>query len=538
MLGLFVPSRIHRLVGVTPRRVFAHTFAAKKSSMADQQQHPLLVAAKGESGKVAQALAAYHATHKQSLEDPETFWRGEADKYLEWFAPYRTLQGGGLVDGDVNWFSGGKLNACHNCVDKHAVMTPDKVAIIWEGDEPGQTREITYAQLLRDVCRIANVMKDHGVQKGDVVTLYMPMVPELALVMLACARIGAVHSIVFAGFSSESLRGRIEDCQSKYIFTADEGRRGGRALKLKETVDGALKDCPNVKRCFVFRRPAEAGAASPEAAMTPSRDVYMEKLMAQARPHCPAEWMDSEDTLFILYTSGSTGNPKGVAHTTAGYLLNAAVTTKNSFDLRPNDVYCCVADCGWITGHSYIVYGPLCNGATTIMFESVPTYPNPYRYWDVVQRYKVTQFYTAPTAIRALMRYDTAPIAAFDLSSLRVLGSVGEPINPEAWRWYDEHVGRGQATIVDTYWQTETGAHVATNLPGVHAMKPGSCCLPAYGIDFAVVDAASGKELVGNDVEGVLCIKRPWPSMARTVRGDHDRFLNVYIRPYSGRSGG
>jgi len=468
--------------------------------------------------------------YKQSLVEPDKFWREVAEKHVEWFHPFGAVSNGGFAEGDVSWFIGGKLNACYNCVDKHALRTPDKVAIIWEGDEPGQNKHVTYEELQRGVCRIANVLTSHGCKKGDVVTLYMPMVPELAMVMLACARIGAIHSIVFAGFSSESLRGRIEDCGSKFVVTADEGRRGGRALKLKETVDGAIKDCSIVTHCFVFRRPGIEAVTS----MTPGRDYCMDDLMLRARPYAPVEWMDSEDPLFILYTSGSTGKPKGVAHTTGGYLVNAALTTAVSFDLQAGDIYCCVADCGWITGHTYIVYGPLCNGATTCMFESIPTYPNPYRYWDMVQRHKVTQFYTAPTAIRALMRYDIKPIAEYDLSSLRVLGSVGEPINPEAWRWYNDNIGQGRASVVDTYWQTETGGHLATNLPGIHPMKPGSCALPCYGIEFAVVDSTSGKELEGNDIEGVLCIKRPWPSMARTVYGDHDRFLNVYMRPYPG----
>ena len=490
---------------------------------------------RGDEAKSAeQLLAEYEARHTLSLANPEAFWREEALKYVDWFAPFRpNVKGGGFEEGDVNWFSGGKLNACYNCVDRHAQSTPDKVAIIWEGDEPGTTRKITYAELQREVCRIANVMTSNGVRRGDVVTIYMPMVPELAMVMLACARIGAVHSIVFAGFSSESLRGRIEDCRSKYVFTSDEGRRGGKALKLKDTVDGALKDCPSVTHCFVFKRAGETEPA-PGVKMVVGRDHWIDELMLRARPHAPVEWLDAEDPLFILYTSGSTGKPKGVAHTTGGYLVNAALTTSSSFDIQEGDVYCCVADCGWITGHTYVVYGPLCLGTTTCMFESVPTYPNPYRYWDMVQRLKVTQFYTAPTAIRALMRYDEKPIKDYDLSSLRVLGSVGEPINPEAWRWYDENVGQGRASIVDTYWQTETGGHIATNLPGIMAMKPGSCALPYYGIEFAVLDPASGKELVGANVEGVLCIKSPWPSMARTVYGDHDRFLNVYTRPYPG----
>ena len=381
----------------------------------------------------------------------------------------------------------------------------------------------------------------------------MPMIPELAMVMLACCRIGAVHSIVFAGFSAESLRGRITDCASQWVFTSDEGMRGGRPLKLKDIVDAALDDTSViVTNVFVYCRgstlpmepvepvePVEKAGANAEAPrlqcnMTAGRDLDMVPLLLQAQPFCPCEWMDAEDAMFILYTSGSTGKPKGVAHTTGGYLVHAALSTKTSFDIKEGDIYACMADCGWITGHTYIVYGPLCLGTTSLMFESIPTYPNPYRYWDVVQRHKVTQFYTAPTAVRALMRFPTEPIKDYDLSSLRILGTVGEPINPEAWRWYNTHVGREKCTIADTYWQTETGGHVAVNMPGAANQKPGSCALPYYGIEFAVVDATTGKEVLGNDVEGVLCIKRPWPSMARTVYGDHDRYMNVYLRPYPG----
>ena len=483
-----------------------------------------------QTGETTDALwKSYIQRYTQSLDDPDAFWTEEANKYLTWITPFTKVSSGDFDNGDINWFTDGKLNACYNCVDKHLPHRAHQTAIIWDGDEIGTSRLITYAELAREVSKIANVMKTYGVRKGDVVTLYMPMIPELAMTMLACARIGAVHSVVFAGFSAESLKGRIVDCNSKFVFTADQGLRGGKVIELKKTVDLALSDATTaVKTVFVARRTGDT------VAMVTGRDVWLEEEMPKARPYCPCEPMDSEDTLFILYTSGSTGKPKGVAHTTAGYLLNAAMTTKCSFDLREGDIYASVADCGWITGHSYIVYGPLCNGATTLMFESIPTYPNPYRYWDVVQRYKITQFYTAPTAVRALMRFDTAPIKDYDLSSLRVLGSVGEPINPEAWKWYHEHVGRGNCTVVDTYWQTETGAHIAANLPGTMSSKPGSCALPYFGIEFAVLDSTTGKEMIGNNVEGVLCIKRPWPSAARTVYGDHDRYLSVYTRPYKG----
>ncbi len=476
----------------------------------------------------SEALNEYHTRYKQSIEDPETFWDNEAKKYLSWTTPYKRVLSGSFEDGDVNWFTEGKLNACYNCLDKHLETRADQTAIIWESDEIGESQSITYSELTKEVCRIANVMKKIGVQKGDVVTLYMPMTPQLAMVMLACARIGAIHSVVFAGFSADSLRDRINDCGSKWVFTSDEGKRGGRTLKLKDIVDKAVIQTDIVEKVCVFKR---TGADVP---MVEGRDVWMSDMMPLVRPYCPCEPMDSEDVLFILYTSGSTGKPKGVAHTTAGYLLNAALTTKTSFDLRDGDVFCCAADCGWITGHSYIVYGPLCNGATTTMFESVPTYPDCCRYWDLIQRHKITQFYTAPTAVRALMRFDTEPIKKYDLSSLRILGSVGEPINPEAWRWYYNNVGRGNCTIVDTYWQTETGAHLAANLPGAIPMKPGSCTFPYYGINFAVLDSTTGKELEGNNVEGVLAIKDIWPSITRTVYNDHERYLNVYLRPYKG----
>jgi acetyl-CoA synthetase len=483
-------------------------------------------AVKGKS--VEEALAEYQARYSRSINDPEGFWRDSAQALLAWQRPFDKVMGGDLLNGDVHWFTGGLLNACYNCLDRHMPHRADQTAIIWEADEPGEGRKITYSELFREVCRITNVMAAAGVRKGDVVTLYMPMIPELAMVMLACCRLGAVHSVVFAGFSSDSLRDRIRDCNSNFIFTANEGLRGGRSLRLKDTVDAAVAQCPDVQKVFVFKRTAG------EVNMAPNRDLWMHETLPLARAYAPCALVDSEDPIFILYTSGSTGKPKGVLHSTAGYLLNATLTTKESFDLREGDIFCCAADCGWITGHSYIVYGPLSNGSTTVMFESVPTYPNPYRYWDLVQTYKITQFYTAPTAVRALMRHPTDPIAGYDLSSLRVIASVGEPINPEAWRWYYQNVGGGNTTLVDTYWQTETGAHLAANLPGAISQRPGSCTMPCYGIDLCVLDATSGAELQGNGVEGVLCIRQPWPSMARTVYGDHDRFLNVYLRPYKG----
>eukprot|EP01040_Poterioochromonas_malhamensis_P009138 gene9138-9910_t len=470
----------------------------------------------------------YQRRYKDSTQSNDEFWRGMADKYLSWFTPFQQVRSGHFIDGDIAWFAAGRLNASFNCIDRHLASKGDQVAIIWEGDEIGETRKITYNELHRETCKIANVLKSRGVKKGDVVTIYMPMIPETAMTILACARIGAVHSVVFAGFSADSLRDRLLDCDSRFLVTTNQGRRGGKVLALKHIADNAVKQCPDVDTVFVFRYPnTEVDALGP-------KDLLVDDELPKARPYCPCESMDSEDTLFILYTSGSTGKPKGVAHTTAGYLLNAALTTENSFDIKPNDVYCCVADVGWITGHTYIIYGPLCLGTTTVMFESVPTHPHAYRYWDLVQTHKITQFYTAPTAIRALMRHSASPIAQYDLSSLRVIGTVGEPINPEAWKWYFNNVGRGKCTLVDTYWQTETGGHVCSNFHGVTPMKPGSCTVPYYGIQFAIVDPQTGKEVFGNGVEGVLCIKEPWPSIARTVYGDHDRYLNVYMKPYPG----
>ena len=485
--------------------------------------------------------------HKMSIDEPNHFWTEMAKKFVHWFNDFdeTCVTGGNLIDGDVHWFINGKLNVAYNCIDRHVIAgRGDQIAIIWEGDEPGTNKKFTYLDIQQEVSRVANIMKQYGVKKGDVVTIYMSMIPDLAFVMLACCRIGAVHSIVFAGFSAESLRGRIDDCNSKWIFTIDEGRRGGRSLRLKDIVDKSLDlngGASNVNKVFVYQREVLYEETVVEnIMMKDGRDMYMNDLLRKVQNYTPCEWMDSEDPMFILYTSGSTGKPKGVLHTIGGYLVNAAMTTYNSFDIKTplfdegSDIYCCVADCGWITGHTYIVYGPLCLGTTTMMFESIPTYPNPYRYWEMIENHKVTHFYTAPTAIRSLMRYDTDPITNYDLSSLRVLGSVGEPINPEAWKWYDSHVGSGKCTIVDTYWQTETGSHIGAPLPGLVPMKPGSCALPCPGIEFAVLDSNTGKEIHGYDVEGVLCIKRSWPSMARTIYGDHDRFMNVYLRPYPG----
>lgn len=479
------------------------------------------------AGAHISSMEQYRTMWERSVgPESDAFWAEIARKELTWQRDFTEVSGGSF-DTCVRWFADGQLNVCYNSVDRHIVAgRGDDVAIIWEGDEPGNVRKFTYKQVLEEVCRAANVLTHYGVRKGDTVAVYLPMMPDLAFIMLACARIGAVHSVVFAGFSSDSLRDRILDARSKWVVTADEGRRGGRGIPLKHTTDVAVAQCPCVEHVFVYER---TGADVPYGV----KDVRMTEELPRTRPFCPAVTMDAEDLLFLLYTSGSTGKPKGVAHTTAGYLLYAAITHKYVFDLRPGDVYACVADCGWVTGHSYILYGPLANGATTLMFESTPMFPDASRYWDLVERHRVTQFYTAPTAIRALMRFGDAPVKKHDLSSLRVLGSVGEPINPEAWRWYHNVVGGGRCAIVDTYWQTETGGHIVTPLPGATPTKPGSATLPFFGINVVLKDR-DGKTIEGNSTSGVVCIEKPWPAMARTIYGDHDRFLSTYMRPFPG----
>lgn len=491
------------------------------------------------SAKTTSSLDKYKRAYQKSIEKPSKFWGEKAVQYLDWmkpFDPHRVVMGS-LEDGSVTFFAGGKLNVCYNAIDRHVnSKKANDVALVWEGDEPDDIRRFTYEELLKKTSQIANALKSKGVKKGDVVTIYMPMVPELAMTMLACARIGAIHSVVFAGFSSEALAQRVSAAQSKFIVTGDQGVRGGKSIPLKSIVDDALTkmDCNDVvEHVFCYERFYDATAETAPYEMKP-KDIRMDPLVAAQRPYCVVETMDAEDELFILYTSGSTGMPKGVVHTTGGYALYAAFTTANTFDLAPGDLFACVADCGWITGHTYVVYGPLLNGGTTFLFESTPMYPDPGRYWDMVQRHKINVFYTAPTAIRALMRYGDAIPHKYDLSSLKVLGSVGEPINPEAWRWYYEEVGNKRCTVVDTYWQTETGGHIVSNLPGVTPMKPGSCTLPLYGIDAVVLDPLDGHVLEGNNVEGVLAIRQPWPGMARTCLGDHDRYSTVYLKPYPG----
>ncbi|ORM40696.1 Acetyl-coenzyme A synthetase [Babesia sp. Xinjiang] len=466
--------------------------------------------------------------HRRSISDPETFWGDMAQKQLRWIQPFLRVSDGGFKHADYTWFDGGKLNACDNCVDRWAEEQPDTVAIIFEGDDVTKNRIITYRELKRHVCRFANVLRSQGVKKGDTVTLYMPSIPELAFAMLACARIGAVHSVVFGGFSAASVAERIRDANSRIVITVDEATRGGKFIHMKRIVDDALKECPDVQRCLILRN------LGSNVEFVEGRDMWLNEALEQARPYCPQEVMDSEDVLFILYTSGSTGRPKGVAHTTAGYMLYAHTTTKYIFDARKGDVFGCMADLGWITGHTYVVYGPLLNGLTTFMFASLPNYPDPGRYWRMVEQYRITQFYTAPTAIRGLMRAGDDIPRKYDTSSIRILGSVGEPINPEAWRWYYEIVGRGCTTVVDTYWQTETGGIVIAPIPGVIPTKPGSATVPFFGIDVGLVDPITGKEIVENSKSGLLVIRQPWPGLFRTLFGNHRRGVENYFAKVPG----
>ncbi|KFH69861.1 acetyl-coenzyme A synthetase [Podila verticillata NRRL 6337] len=470
----------------------------------------------------------YKELHRQSIENSDEFFGKMATELLSWSKPFHTVQHGGLEHGDTAWFLDGQLNASYNCVDRHAFADPDKIAIIYEADEPNQSENITYAELLRKVCQLAGALRARGVKKGDTVAIYMPMIPEAIVAFLACARIGALHSVVFAGFSAEALRDRVQDAECRLVLTSDQGKRGGKSIETKKIVDEALKSCPTVETVIVCQR---TGADVP---MTAGRDYWWGDEVSKRMNYLTPEPMNSEDPLFLLYTSGSTGQPKGVMHTTAGYLLGAAATVKYVFDYHPGDIFACMADVGWITGHSYIVYGPLALGATTVLFESIPTYPTPARYWELIAKHKVTQFYTAPTAIRALRRLGDQWVEGHDLSSLRVLGTVGEPINPEAWHWYNDKVGKGRCAIVDTYWQTETGCHIVTPLPGAVATKPGSATVPFFGIDLAILDPVTGKELEGNDVTGVLAVKKAWPSIARTIYNNHQRFLETYLKPYPG----
>jgi acetyl-CoA synthetase len=472
------------------------------------------------------SLEEYRRLYRQSLEDPIAFW-GEQAKRLDWFHAPTNVLDVDMEEVDFSWYGGGRLNACHNAVDRHLHSHPDKVAIIWAANEPGQYQRITYRELKHQVARVANVLKAHGVQKGDRVCIYMPMTPAVAYTMLACARIGAVHSVVFAGFSAESLRDRILDSGARIVVTANEAPRGPKAVALKTIVDQALEGLTQVETVLVSRR------TDTPVPMKAGRDKVLEDEMVKHRSTCPVEWMSSEDPLFILYTSGSTGKPKGVLHTTAGYLVYTSMTHEYVFDLRPDDIYFCSADVGWITGHSYLIYGPLLNGVTTVMFESTPMYPDASRMWQVVDDLQATILYTSPTALRALIREGDQWVKKSSRKSLRILGSVGEPINPEVWRWYHDVVGEGRCDVVDTWWQTETGGILITPLPGATPTKPGSATLPFFGIEPVLVDD-KGQIIEGNDVSGNLCLKRPWPGQARTIWGDHRRFRETYFSAYPG----
>ncbi len=469
----------------------------------------------------------YQEMYARSINDSDAFWGDQAEEFLSWFSKWDKVQEWDYNEANIKWFAGGKLNVSYNCLDRHLETRGDQVAIIWEGDDPNEDRQITYKELYEEVCRFANVLKAQGVEKGDRVCLYMPMIPEASVAMLACTRIGAVHSIVFGGFSPEALRDRVNDSKCKVVVTSDYSLRGKKHIPLKANADKGITGCESVTTCIVVKRTGD------DIEWNDDRDIWYHEALESASPDCPPEEMDAEDPLFILYTSGSTGKPKGVLHTTGGYLLYAAMTHKYIFDYQEGEVYWCTADVGWVTGHSYIVYGPLANGATSVMFEGVPTFPDASRFWQVVDKWKVNSFYTAPTAIRMLMGQGDDYVTNTDRSSLRILGSVGEPINPEAWEWYYNVVGNGKCPIVDTWWQTETGGHLITPFPGATPLKPGSATFPFFGVEPCIVDD-QGNELEGA-AEGALCIKRPWPGQMRTLYGDHARFKEAYFTMFPGK---
>ena len=470
----------------------------------------------------------YKSMYNESINKNEDFW-SKHGKRISWTKPYTKIKDVKYSSKDVsiNWFYDGTLNVAYNCIDRHAEKNPEKIAILWEADDPSVSKKISYKELLNNVCKTANALKKLGIKKGDIVTIYMTMIPELAYTMLACARIGAVHSIIFGGFSADSIAGRIQDCKSEYIITADEGIRGNKKIPLKKITDEALKKCPNVKKCIVVKR------TNSEIPFNSDRDIFLDEIISNVDSYCEPEEMGAEDPLFILYTSGSTGKPKGVLHTSGGYLVYASMTHEYIFNYKENDIYWCTADIGWVTGHSYIIYGPLSNGATTLMFEGVPNYPDPSRFWQVVDKHNVNIFYTAPTAIRALMREGDGYVKNTSRKSLKILGTVGEPINPEAWKWYFDIPGNGKCPIVDTWWQTETGGILISPQTGAMDLKPGSAALPFFGIKPVIVD--SNGTVLNGACEGNLCIADSWPGQMRTVYGDHKRFIDTYFSQFEGK---
>ncbi|KXN68862.1 acetate--CoA ligase [Conidiobolus coronatus NRRL 28638] len=471
----------------------------------------------------------YREDHLLSITKPQEFWSKKAKELLTWDKPFTKVLLGSLQGGDVKWFEDGSINACYNCVDRHAIETPDKVALIYEADEPNQSIKVTYRELLSQICQLSNLLLSWGLKKGDSVTIYMPMVPQAVVSILACARIGVLHSVVFAGFSAQSLSDRIKLADSKILITSDEGKRGGKVIPLKKIADEAAAMSPCLKKVLVYRR-----TKNPHVKFAPGRDYLWDAEVPRQSTECPHIPSNSEDPLFLLFTSGSTGAPKGIQHTTAGYLLGAAASTKYVFDTHPGDVFGCTADIGWITGHTCLAYGPLALGLTTVIFESIPTYPNASRFWQLVDDHKITQFYTSPTAIRSLRKLGDEWVNKHHLETIRTIGTAGEPINPEAWEWYYNVVGKGQCALVDTYWQTETGSAIITPFPGATPTKPGAASFPFLGIDPVILDSTTGQVLEGNDVTGVLAIRQPWPSMARTIYKDHQRYLDTYFNPYKG----